>query len=423
MKNEIILQEFTEQVIPAYYLTNQERCYLKEIASIHNNKPWEQRFYFDELREGLRIRTTSFVGIIDLEHLRIIIQPKFDPTFTEVVDMMLFAKGNAKWSERQSIGQAGHNDLFTLLVDLFIEETELLLLKGLKKDYIEEYGNLLQARGRISIRENMVKNFNLPTKIYCVYDELIYDIIENQVILRVLEMLTIVKLPKHLKLHVHKLRTQFEMLTNTFYGNKWPHIVINRLNENYKMSHFFGRMLFEKLFLQDYMKKETNYFAFLVNMNEVFERFVGEILKKYLAHKAFKVVSNKRITNAMLLEGERYRDIIPDIVVYDLNKNTVTVIDTKYKGYDFKRVSTEDIFQLSFYAQHFQTGESYTATIVYPVFKGIDYQTRRVIETNKFSKNCGKIYLQSINIHQTLEWIKKNEEVLLKSLAKNLIGY
>ncbi|MEK4083761.1 McrC family protein [Psychrobacillus sp. FSL K6-1415] len=423
MKDEIILQEYNEHFISGYHLTTQERNYLKEYAYIHTNKPWEQRFFVDELREGLRVRTTSYVGIIELERLRIIIQPKFDPTFAQVIDMMLYAQGNAKWWEQQTVGSAGHNNLFILLVTRFIEETELLLRKGLKKDYIEEDDNLRHVRGRISIKENALKNYNLPTKIYCSYDELVNNIKENQVILRVLELLTVTVLTEKLKRQVHKLRTQFEILTNTYQGNKWPHIIYNRLNDSYKMSHVFGKMLFENLFLQNYMKRQKNYFALLVNMNEIFEQFVGELLKQYLQKGTFKVMAGKRITDAMLLDGERYRDIIPDLVVQDYTRNVVTVLDTKYKGYDLKRVSTEDVFQLSFYAQYYQNGENYAATIVYPVFKGTVSESRRIIETNKRAKNSGLIYLQSIHIMQTLEWIREMDKKSLHSLALRLIGY
>lgn len=421
MKDEIVLQEYNEHFISGYHLTAQERNYLKEYASIHPNTAWEQRFFFDELRDGLRIRTTSYVGIVELERLRIVIQPKFDPTFTKVIDMMLFAQGNAKWSQLQTVGSSGHNNLFILLVTRFIEETELLFRKGLKKDYIEEEDNLRHVRGRISIKENFLQNYNLPTKIYCSYDELVNNIKENQIILRVLELLTVTVLSERLKRRVHKLRTQFEILTNTYQENTWPKIVYNRLNDSYKTSHIFGKMLYENLFLQDYTKRQTNYFALLVNMNEVFEQFVGELLKQYLQRGTFKVVAGKRISDSILLEGERYRDIIPDLIVKDHTRDAVTVLDTKYKGYDLKRVSTEDIFQLSFYAQYYQTGENYAATIVYPVFKGTVSESRRIIETNKMAKNSGLIYLQSIHIMQTLEWIREMDKKSLQSLALRLI--
>ena len=423
MKDEIILQEYNEHFIPGYHLTEQERNNLKEYACIHRNKPWEQRFFVDELRDGLRIKTTSYVGIIELERLRILIQPKFDPTFTQVIDMMLFAQGHAKWSEQQTIGNAGHNNLFILLASRFLKETELLLRKGLKKDYVQEENNVRHVRGRILIRENAMKNYNYPTKIFCCFDELVNDVLENQLILCVLELLSAVPLPEQLKRQIHTFRTQFQMLTTTFQGKKWPHIVYNRLNEHYKMTHFFGKMLFEKLFLQDYTNHQLHTFTLLVNMNELFEQFVGEILRQYLHKGTFKVVAGKRITDAMLLEGARYRDMIPDLVVHDLNRNAVTVLDTKYKGYDVKRVSTEDLFQLAFYAQYFQTEETYAATIIYPVFKGTASESKRIIETNKRAKNSGRIYLQSIHIVQVLSWIRAKDEQSLQTLAKRLISY
>ncbi|WP_394190945.1 McrC family protein [Paenisporosarcina quisquiliarum] len=420
MKDEIKIQEYNERLIMGYECSEIDRSYLRHYATIHKNTPWEQRFYFDELKDGLRIRTTSFVGLIELERLRIIIQPKFDDTFTEVINMALFANGRPFWSEVETRGSMEKSELFRMLISKFLNETENLLKKGLKKDYVEHSGNLKQVRGKVSLRKNALHNYNLPNNIYCEFDELTQDIVENQLILKVLTLLDKLPLESYLKHRIYMLQIQFSSICVPYEERKWPELSYNRLNDNYRVVHTFGRFIFEKLFLQNYTASDNNHFAFLVDMNELFERFVGAVLKRYLPPH-FRVTEGQRITNAVLLDGLRYRDVIPDIIVRDERLERTYVIDTKYKAYDFKKVITSDIFQLAFYAQYFQKADIYKATIVYPVFKGIEHITSNKIELNKHAVHSGCLFLKSVSIDQVLEDIKLRNKAGLKRTALNLL--
>lgn len=420
MKVEYIFSEYSERLIQ-YELTNDERNYLQDISCIHKNTPWEQRFYFDELRTGLRIKTTSYVGVIELENIRIIIQPKFDKQFDKVMDMMLFAKGHALWKQVKTTGSVHTNNLFIKFAGLFVSQAEDLLQNALKKDYVPKENNLKNVSGRILIRENVMRNFNLPTSIYCQYDELMYDVLENQVVLTVLEMLAKLNIGD-LKQQILRLRQQFEMICKPYIGSKWPTFTYNRLNEMYRLVHIFGRYLFERLFLQKHRQQYSTFqFAFLLDMNELFELFVFQLLNHYCP-VSFSVQHGKRLTDAFLLEGQRYRDIIPDLLVTNRNSGETYVLDTKYKGYDLKRVSTNDLYQLSIYAQYFQIAESYKATIIYPVFNGVNETTERYIEINRKAKLNGKIVMRSISIEQVLKWIAQRKNNELRILVKQLVG-
>lgn len=420
MKVEYILSEYSERLIQ-YELTNDERKYLQEISCIHKNTPWEQRFYFDELRTGLRIKTTSYVGVIELENIRIIIQPKFDEQFDNVIDMLLFAKGHALWKQVNTTGTVHKNNLFLKFIELFVSEAEDLLQNALKKDYVSKEENLKNVSGRILIRENAMRNFNLPTSVYCQYDELIYDVLENQVILTVLEMLAKLNIGDFKQQILH-LRQQFEMICKPFNGNRWPNFTYNRLNEMYRLVHILGKYLFERLFLQNHRQQHSTFqFSFLLDMNELFELFVFQLLNQYCP-VSFSVQHGKRLTDAFLLDGQRYRDIIPDLLVTNRNSGETYVLDTKYKGYDLKRVSTNDLYQLSIYAQYFQRAESYKATIIYPVFNGVNETTERYIEINRKAKMNGKIALRSISIELVLKWIAQRKNDELRILIKQLVG-
>ncbi|HWI49423.1 MAG TPA: hypothetical protein VNU45_14485, partial [Rummeliibacillus sp.] len=303
---------------------------------------------------------------------------------------------------------------------LFVAEAENLIQNALKKDYVTKENNLKNVSGRILIRENAMRNFNLPTSIYCQYDELMYDVLENQVVLTVLEMLSKLQIGD-LQQRIFHLRLQFEMICKPFKGKRWPNFTYNRLNEMYKLVHIYGKYLFERLFLQNHRQYSNFQFAFLIDMNELFELFVCQLLNQYCP-AGFSVQHGKRLTDAFLLDGQRYRDIIPDLLVTNRNSGETYVLDTKYKGYHLKRVSTNDLFQLSIYAQYFQNAESYNATIIYPVFNGINETTERYIEINKRAKMNGRIALRSISIEQVLKWVAQRKNDELRMLVKQLVG-
>ena len=93
MKPVYVLTEFEKNPLMLdYELSPEERDYLTSISMVNPKRPWEKRFYFDELRNGLRIQTLNWVGVIELDGVRIVIQPKFDEGFVSLVEMIAFVE-------------------------------------------------------------------------------------------------------------------------------------------------------------------------------------------------------------------------------------------------------------------------------------------------------------------------------------------
>lgn len=413
MKNSYVMKEYSEAIYPIQ-LSEEDRQYIMKAATIHPNTPWDKRFFLDELKSGVRIQTISYVGTIELSNCRIIVQPKFSDAFKGVMKMLAFTEELPFSMTTESSANHEKNDLFILFARQFMKLAEKILLQ-LKKDYVSYTEDLTNVRGRIQMLNTVRTHFGLPKGVVCEFDELTQNIEENQIIFAVLHKIknhSMFRRDQQLK----RLLMQFESICVPYQEKDYPKFVYNRLNQHYKSIHIVGKFLFEGLFIDDFHGKNRSFTTVLIDMNELFERFVVKVFKKFLP-TSYVVLHGKRLTDAILLNNQSYRHIIPDIVVQHQVTKETTIIDTKYKGYNQKRVATQDIFQLTFYAQYFQKTRPYRSTIIYPTFEGFLGRTVK-IDTNKHNVP-GEIMIQNISIEQLLEWIegrayKKIEQEVLR---------
>lgn len=418
MKNKkvIKLSEYSEALLPIS-LTDEDRIYLHEASLINEKRPWEKRFYVDELINGVRLKTTSFVGTIEISSYRIIIQPKFKNNFVDVMKMIAFSEDDPFTVNRETKVSLEKSDFFILLANQFLSMAERIVFQ-LKKDYVLYKESLKSVRGRIQMLETAKTHYLLPTAVVCEYDELNTDILENQIILTVLR-----KIEKHPdfrgKPQLLRVLRPFETFCRHYEGKKYPSFSYNRLNQHYEPIHKIGKLLFEGLFNDNFQGKSDSFMTVLIDMNELFERFIMQMFKKFLP-KNYIVSHGKQITDAITRDDKSYRYIIPDIVVTNKLSKETNIIDTKYKNYDFKKIETDDIFQLTFYAQYFQKSAPCNSMIIHPVFDG--YQEHSFnIDTNKHSVP-GKITVQSIQIEEILHWIETKQFQKLKEKSLQVLS-
>lgn len=404
-----------------YYVQEYETLYMTEQLSeidlqqlnqlARTKEDGEQyRFMVDELKEQMRLQFTSYVGVIELETIRIVIQPKFDATFERLTDMIAFSQTGIVLQMNGGQGQIGENTLFTRLIHYYVQEVQKVMRKGLKKEYVEQISNQYQLRGRIKITENMRYNYHVPTKLYCEYDELTYDITENQQIVTVLQKIFAYPLPIDVRRSISQLLTHLQGIRQL--ASNTIAITYDRTNQHYKRAHQLGNFIMHHLFITNPLTTKQTPFAFLVNMNAVFEHFIRQLCQSFLP-KTYTVHYTKRIRNAIMLNQQTYRQIEPDLLIQHHPTNEYVVIDAKYKGYGQQKVVNTDIYQLVFYAQYFQIDKLYyEATIIYPAYSK-DEENSKTIDINAKNQPLGKIHVKSIAIEQVVEWLQQDNQKAL----------
>lgn len=423
MKEIHNITEYQQKLLEGYQLTAEERDYLTALSVIDRGSGLERRFSFQEWRAGLHIETYSWVGVIDMEHVRIIIWPKFNRGFEALVDMICFVQRIPFYQPRKTSSDIGTSDLMELIINLFLIELEQLFHRGIVKEYVNEEDNLRQLRGRPDFLANLRENYNLPDSIYCRYDELVTDVAENQVILAALDIAHLFKLLPVTAKKLHRFRTEFSLLCQPFRGDVWPDFQYHRLNAHYRTAHKLAHYIISRVSVRNvYQFSHEAFCSLLVDMNKLFEDFIRELLMVYLPSN-YKVRGQSPIMESITLNGASYRYIIPDLLVSDEESNKTTVIDTKYKNYEGKKLDTSDIFQLSYYAQYFHnTADApHLSTIIYPRYSGEESKADFSLQLLPGTAHEGRLQVRSVSIEEILEAVKQGKNEELQQIAKDVV--
>lgn len=270
------------------------------------------------------LKARQYCGILNFNKQDFYILPKIanhnDKQNLNIFIYMLMYAYNINLSNEQIAScQNQKHSILEVFVQMFASNLLNELKKGIYKEYITQQDNLPVLKGKYLINENLKYNFT-KNKIYCEYDEFSPNNSLNQFFIYAIKYLQKFVKDKKLLKQCELIFDEVEYKSVDI--NKLDRIHFNRLNQRFKTSFEMAILLLKQsipLFSQD--KKS---FAFLFDMNILFEKFIARIVKE---------LDN----NAKIQNQDNFNDLIlkPDIIL----KNQI--IDTKYK----KIKSIEDIKQ------------------------------------------------------------------------------
>jgi 5-methylcytosine-specific restriction enzyme subunit McrC len=224
----------------------------------------------------------------------------------------------------------------------------------------------------------VLKRFGKIDRLECRYDEYLTDIPENQILLAGLSVCAGRVRHPAVAMRVRRLLGIFAE-TCTLNECNWRQVrnalFYNRMNEHYREPHDLAWLILEGLGIKDiYASGSQRCYAFLLDMNRLFEQFVTRWLKDLFRNSRFRVISQRRdrsiLWNADL--GCPYKAVIPDLLVENRDvPGQFLPMDAKYKLYDNTdntTISSGDIYQTFLYAYAY--GKEHlilpTALIVHP---------------------------------------------------------
>ena len=327
----------------------------KEITSnfltehIKNNKPLHKYFKQD----WGKLKAKQYCGIINDGKDDYYILPKIsnddNDNLNIFIYMLIYSYDIKVHNEDLSNSlNLKSNNILEVFIQMFAKNLFLQFQKGIYKKYITEQDNLTTLRGKYLINENLKYNF-IKNKIYCEYDEFSEDNKLNQFFLYAIK--TLLKYTKN-----KKLLKQCELVLNEVSYKHFDieniDIHFDRLNQRFKESFEFALLLLKKL-IPSFSKDKIG-FAFLFNMNILFEEFIGRIVKE-----SFDDVVLPKINKDF-----GYLSLRPDIIVKSKN----LIIDCKYKILDDKKAHRNDIYQMYVYGNNYENIDknNYTTMLLYP---------------------------------------------------------
>ncbi len=277
------------------------------------------------------------------------------------------------------------SDLFELIVMLLAEETRLLIRDGLIRDYRSVDDALVVMRGRLRIREQFLERYGSLHRLECQFDEYDGDIPENQLLAAALSAASA-------RVRDTGLKAESYVLTHMLAGICEPstrdaawyrrRIHYGRRNGRYRSAHTLATLVLDGLALADlFGQTSESVSAFMLNMNDVFERFVSRLVADSLAGSGLRVSTQESFGSVITdeISGHSYTRIRPDLVIAEIDSGRTVPIDIKYKLYDRKKFSPADIYQTFLYAYALSTDAEYPrAGLIYPATRLVEGPGLRV---------------------------------------------
>jgi len=233
------------------------------------------------------------------------------------------------------------------LVQQFNEDVSKLLQEGLLRRYIELDENLRVLRGQLIFSQQISQNLIHKDRLFCRFAQSEVDIPENQVLLWTLLLLqrsgdwsAYVKqaLQSHI-LHFGGVSVR------RFLPQQFPDFHYDRLSFRYEEIHAWCKLFTDLMSLSD--RPGKRYFSgYLLDMNELFERFVAAMFER-----AARTVPAVRVEYQRhhYLDMDRRVSIIPDLVLRGPD-DAIVIVDAKYKRTKEQgRAKHPDLYQIITY--------------------------------------------------------------------------
>lgn len=304
--------------------------------------------YYTIIHKGIKFN--SYVGVIQVGGLTIEILPKADNNSSDsdfqklkwqnvLLNMLKVCKHIKVDNISETALEKKYNSILEVYFEMYLNEIEELIQKGLIKKYRRVQQNQLALKGKLVFTKNIQKNSVHKERFYCEHQ--IYDKnhLEHQILLKGLLVLNTF-MNGHLKDKLNRVLYHFTEFNEIHINaNHFLKIIFNRKTAPYKNAIDIAKMIILN-YSPNLNSGKDNMLTLLFDMNKLWEEYVYRVLQK---HKP----ENYTISPQNSTKFWETKRIKPDIVInYD---NNIFIIDTKWKVVKNDKPSDDDLKQMFAY--------------------------------------------------------------------------
>ena len=354
------------------------------------------------------IKPQNYVGVINIDNkVQIEILPKIDISDeNKLRNLFLKMLSCLKEFKGKSFKNAQLNDsklpIYEVFIQMYLNEVQELLKKGLKSDYLMIEGNLTFFKGKFLINQHLKHNIIRKDRFYMAYDEFHINRPENRLIKTALLKLNKISSNGKNQLLAKRLLAEFEMVNQSTNIDKDFSLVKKDRNAQAYQSLMTWSQVFLKNKSFSTFKGTENVNALLFPMEKIFEAYVAKQLK--IKFPEWNVETQK--DDKYLFDNPKTFGLNPDI--YMSKGGSAIVLDTKWKklirNSNNYGISQSDMYQMYAYAYKYDVEN---IVLIYPKHREISFN-----KDDKDDKNDYTTYVQ-----------KQNNEYNLKSIVITVFLY
>ncbi len=350
----VSVQEWRTVELPGMSLSEDDRRLAVSLGS-------SARLVVEELRDGVRVSARSWVGVVRFTRFEVRVEPKLAGGNLGLVDMLDYASGlGGLWpprTQRLHWLEAGDPSLFDVIAALLANACERLVRGGILSDYREVEDDLPVVRGRLLAQRQLTRRFGRVDRLECRYDEYVTDVLENQILAAALTLCRQRVSDATVALRVRRLQKLFcEVCSHDGLdlARARAEVCYNRMSDAYREPHSLSWLVADGLGVKDlFQGRSARCFAFLLDMNRLFECFLTKWLRWVFAGSRFRVHAQRQ-DRSIVWDADSntsFKRVVPDILIEPVGARAGRLpVDAKYKLYEAAGVPSADIYQAFLYA-------------------------------------------------------------------------
>jgi 5-methylcytosine-specific restriction enzyme subunit McrC len=366
-------------------------------------------------RSGWRLKAGATVGVLVLDRVRLVIEPKFAIPGERLMDWLAYALDAPApvpaTARRWATGPDGYADLVAAAL---LEQCEQLVREGLRRDYVRHDDVEPVLRGRLDVAAQATRRYGQLDRLHIRTFDRETDIWDNRVLATALRAALVLTTTPGLARDLHGIAGAFPRPATPAAALRALHrMPYTRLNARYRAAHTWARLLLNGGGVTDLLTDRGDTAdGLLLAMPALWEavvRRLGTEAGTRLGGRAVPSGGDTAITvRGDLGNGSTFRpDLLLSLPLPGTPRHALLPVDAKYKRYDRHGVSADDVHQLLTYGAGYAPGGDPSGVIIHP---GTDGHTDRTLRVTGPRGRLGTIRVLGIDTQaeprQASAWVR-----------------
>ncbi|MGA5349313.1 McrC family protein [Streptomyces griseoincarnatus] len=373
------------------------------------------RLSLEQMSTGWRLKAGATVGLLVLDRVRLVLEPKFAILGDRLMDWLAYALDAPPplpvASRHWATGPEGYADLVAAAL---LEQCEQLLREGLRRDYVRRQTLEPVLRGRLDVVAQTTLRYGQLDKLHIRSFDRETDIWDNRVLGTALRVACALTTSPDLARHLRTIADAFPKATPPEAALRaLDRTRYTRLNARYRAAHTWARLLLRGGGVTDILTDHgTAADGLLLAMPALWEAVVRRLVADAAGSHGGHAVAGGGAAG-ITVRGDlgivsAFRpDVLLSLPDRDPTARTLLPVDAKYKRYDHHGVSAADVHQLLTYSAGFTPSDDRRAVIVHPRTGGHSY---RVLQVDSPRGRLGNVHVLGVDTHvlpqQATAWVR-----------------